>query len=239
MILILKTGSTLASISERYGDFEDWFAAKMQLAQSEYHVHPAGDYNHLPPEQHYSGIIITGSPFMVTEIKIKDSKLGNWLLHRQNTGTPVLGICFGHQLLNILNGGTVYYNPSGRIIGMEKTTLTAAGQQDSLLGALPSDFLVYKSHSQCVHTLPETAEILALSNSGIIDGIKFNENTWGLQFHPEFDSDITKRYIQENADGLIGQGLDVQELLKNVVNVNHGETILKHFDDIMKNYDKL
>jgi len=75
MILILKTGSTLDNIKASHGDFEDWIVRKMHIHPSEYHIHPTGDYNHLPPEKEYSGIIITGSPDMLTEINLQETRM--------------------------------------------------------------------------------------------------------------------------------------------------------------------
>jgi GMP synthase (glutamine-hydrolysing) len=232
MILILKTGSALANVKDAYGDFENWIARKMQLSELEYHVHLADNYESLPPEQYYSGIVITGSPMMVTDIPIQGSNLCNWLLEQQGNGTPILGICFGHQLLSVLNGGSVGYNISGIVIGSAKTQLTKAGQIDKLLGILPPEFAVYKSHWQSVSILPESAEILAFDQSGIIDAVKFNENTWGVQFHPEFDADITKKYILEKQDELHAEGIHFQELVDKVANVDYGDIILKRFKEI-------
>ena len=158
MILILKTGSTLDNIKALHGDFEDWIAEKMHMHPTEYQVHPTGDYNRLPPKKDYSGIIITGSPDMVTEINLKNTRIHGWLMERQKSGTPMLGICFGHQLLNILNGGTVAFNPGGNNTGMEKTHLTHAGRKDKLLGDLPDSFEVYKVHQQSILTPPEFAK---------------------------------------------------------------------------------
>ncbi|MCX6232236.1 MAG: glutamine amidotransferase [Bacteroidetes bacterium] len=235
MILILKTGSALASISSIYGDFEDWIIEKMQLIETEFYIHSTENYETLPPEQLYSGIVITGSPLMVNDIKLKESNLCNWLLNQQKSGTPILGICFGHQLLAVINGGSVGYNNTGTIIGSAKTHLTLEGQQDRLLGGLPPAFDVYKSHQQSIHKLPESAEILAVNNSGIIDAVRFNANSWGLQFHPEFDFEITTLYIQEKSDALSADGFDVQALLQNVVTVDYGNRILKRFKEISIN----
>ena len=146
MILILKTGHTIEHIRPDYGDFEDWIAEIMQLSKPEYVVHPVGGYQQLPPEANYSGVVITGSPLMVTDLAPEKSLLGKWILDQQKEGVPLLGICFGHHLLNVLNGGTVHYNPSGSITGCKKTYLTRAGKQDKLLGEMPADFEVYKSH---------------------------------------------------------------------------------------------
>lgn len=232
MILILKTGSTPDNIKASHGDFEDWIAEKMQMHPPEYHVHSTGDYNSLPPDQDYSGMVITGSPDMVTDINIKETSMHGWLLDRQKSGMPILGICFGHQLLNVLNGGTVEFNPSGIITGMEKTRITPAAKKDKLLGTLPDSFEVYQVHKQSVYTPPGSAEILAYNDSGIIDAIRFNEHTWGLQFHPEFNSTISKLTIQAQKDELSAEGVDVPALLGNVTHVDYGERILQQFKEL-------
>jgi GMP synthase (glutamine-hydrolysing) len=234
MILIVKTGSTLPNIGAIHGDFEEWFKEKMQLEKGEYQVYSSGSYDTFPSLQNYSGIVITGSPLMVTDMDVKGSKLGNWLLEQQRCGIPILGVCFGHQLLCVLNGGSIGYNLSGIEIGSAKTNLSQAGRSDQLLGEFPSSFEVYKSHRQSIARIPESAQILAVNDSGIIDAVKYDTNTWGVQFHPEFDADITKSYIQEKGIELIADGLNVEELLKAVVSVDFGSQLLVRFMEIVK-----
>ena len=232
MILILKTGSTLANICALYGDFEEWFKEKMQLENGDYQVHLAGNYDTLPSLQNYSGIVITGSPLMVTDLAVKGSELGNWLMDQQRSGIPILGVCFGHQLLCVLNGGTIGFNTSGIEIGSAKTNLSLLGQSDQLLGKFPSSFEVYKSHRQSIAKMPESAEILSISDSGIIDAVKYDTNTWGVQFHPEFDAEIAKLYILEKGDELISEGLDIQQLLDGVVSVDFGTSLMVRFKEL-------
>lgn len=234
MILILKTGSALENIRTAKGDFEAWISSKMQLDESGFYVHLAGDYHALPPERQFRGIVITGSPSMVADLDWKDNRLCSWLLEKQQDGVPILGICFGLQLLAVLNGGTVANNFSGTEIGSAKTHLTKSGRQDLLLGDLPPVFEVYKSHRQSVSSLPDTFEVLATNPSGLIDAVRFNPTTWGVQFHPEFDQSITRLYLREKSAELMAEGLDVQELLERVVEVDYGMRILNRFRDISK-----
>lgn len=235
MILILKTGSAPENIKANRGDFEDWIAEKMELSKSEYAVHFTGNYDELPEELNYSGIIITGSPLMVTDLKINTSNISHWLLDKQESGIPILGICFGHQLLNVINGGSVQNIKSRIIIGSKKTYLTHDGKQDALFENLPASFDVFKTHSQCISTFPESAKVLSTNNFGIIDAIKFSAKTWGVQFHPEFNSDIMRLYIEEKKDRLISDGYDVDELSKTTVNIDWGEKIFKRFKEIIYN----
>lgn len=235
MILILKAGTTYNDIRANHGDFEDWVKEKMNLKEGEYFVHPIGDYQILPPDIDYKGIVITGSHSMVTNVEPKGSKICNWLLSAQNSTIPTLGICYGHQLLSVLVDGIVEYNSTGTIIGSAKTHLTQGGQNDKLIGGLPRAFEVYKAHKQSVFKLPKSAEILATSKSGMIDAFRLNNSTWGVQFHPEFDQNITKAYIHEHSKELIDEGLDPLELSNNVENVDYGVRILKCFKQIINN----
>ena len=235
MILIIKAGTTYPNIRVSHGDFEDWVKEKMNLSEDEYLVHSIGDYQSLPPDLFYKGIIITGSHSMVTNIEPKGSKICNWLLSVQKNGIPILGICYGHQLLSVLANGFVEYNATGTIIGSANTYLTQAGQQDKLLGEFPPVFEVYKAHKQSVAILPKSTEILAISDSGMIDAFRVNANSWGVQFHPEFDGNITKSYIHQQFKELSDEGLDPLELSGNVVNVDYGVRILKRFKQIINN----
>ena len=93
----------------------------MKLNEGEYLVHSIVAYDEIPPDHHYIGIIITGSHSMVRNIEPKNSKICNWLLGVQKSGTPILGICYGHQLLSVLANGFVEYNATGTIIGSANT----------------------------------------------------------------------------------------------------------------------
>ncbi|MGP1993848.1 glutamine amidotransferase [Zobellia laminariae] len=232
MILILKTGITYKSIKTQYGDFEDWIIGKMSLKEGEYLIHKTENFQTLPPNNNYTGIVITGSHSMVTDIEPVENRMCSWLVNAHDNGIPILGICYGHQLLSFIFGGTVSYNGKGIVIGSENTLLTAEGKKDKLLGELPSIFKVYKAHKQSVSHLPKSAEILSINKSGVIDAFRFNISTWGVQFHPEFDQNITKAYINELSEELAGEGRDVLNLSDEVVDVAYGSKLLKRFKQI-------
>ena len=235
MILILKTGTTYNSIKSEYRDFEDWIITNMNLKEGEFLIHPTEDYQTVPPDNNYKGIVITGSHAMVTDIEPIENKMCNWLLNAHNNGMPLLGICYGHQLLCALVGGTVSYNSMGTVIGSEKTMLTAEGQTDKLLGEFPPDFKVYKAHKQSVSNLPKSAKILSVNETGMIDAFRLDERTWGVQFHPEFDQNITKAYINELSDELVSEGRDFLKLTNEVDDIAYGPKLLKRFRWITEN----
>jgi len=235
MILILKTGSTFESIKSKYGDFEDWIIRKMNIEAGEYYIHATEDFESTPPNFDYEGIVITGSHNMVTDISINNTAMGKWLLEAHRRRISILGICYGHQLLGAIIGGTVGYNSEGSMLGSKHTYLTAAGEKDQLLGKLPPSLEVYKAHKQSVAKLPEYVQVLASGASGLIDAFRLNDNTWGLQFHPEFDQNITRLYIDELSQDLTNEGQDCQKLYENVTHIDYGSLILNRFKQIANN----
>lgn len=235
MILILKTGSTIDSIKIRYSDFEDWIANRMELSKSEYRVHSTDNYDNIPPNINYSGIVITGSPLMVTDLNLNSLWINDWLLEKQDNGVPILGICFGHQLLTIINGGSVKNNGSGLIIGARTTNITIKAKEDELFGSLPASFKTFKTHNQSVQKLPPSAELLSTDNSGVVDAIRFSARSWGLQFHPEFNSDIMNLYIENKKDILIDKGFDINSLIHDTSIIDYGVQLLKRFKEITNN----
>ena len=93
-LLIVQTGTT-----QLHGDYPAWFARALGR---ELPVLRAHDGERLGPGMERvrpRGIIVTGSPLSVTEQAPWMLQLGDDLLRVAARGTPVLGVCFGHQLL--------------------------------------------------------------------------------------------------------------------------------------------
>ena len=126
------------------------------------------------------GIIISGGPDSVNEpdaINIDPEIL--------NTGCPVLGICYGMQLITKLTGGQV---SSGNAPEYGVTQITKQNNSDSLLFSkdIPDTFKALMSHGDNVSRLPEGFIITSKTSSGVIASIEnAGKKFFGLQFHPE------------------------------------------------------
>jgi len=132
-----------------------------------------------------SSIIITGSPSMVTSFEPWSISTSKWIKNIAKKNIPILGICYGHQLLAQTFGGTVDFHELGEEKGEVEIELTEAGKKDPLLGVLPAHFLAYASHSQTVTKLPENAIVLAKNNFEPFHAVAYGPKIWGVQFHPE------------------------------------------------------
>jgi len=230
-IALIKTGTTIEQIKPRHGDFEDWFAEGMgirDLLQIDVFRHEP-----LPVAERLSGIVITGSPAMVSDREDWSEQTAKWLAGVVPTGLPVLGVCYGHQLLAHALGGRVAANPNGRQIGTVMSQLVDNNlEKDPLLGHLPATFAAQTSHSESVLELPDGAKKLAVSPLDQNFAVRFAENAWGVQFHPEFSVAVTADYIRCRAGALRKERLDPEALLQKTTDTREAKTVLRQFVEL-------
>ena len=232
--VILQTGSTLPAVRARRGDVPGWFVEKSGLDAGAFHVvdAPAGDA--LPPPEDVGAVIVTGSAAMVTDRAAWSEAAGRWLAERVQEGTPVLGVCYGHQLLADAMGGVVGDNPNGREIGTIRVALGTAAADDPLFAGLPNELTVQATHSQSVLALPPGAVRLAANDKDGNQAYRLGERAWGVQFHPEYDADIVRGYIEGRRQQLVAEGMDPDALLRAAADTDHGTRILRRFLDLAR-----
>lgn len=109
-------------------------------------------------------------------------------------GRPVLGVCLGHQLAAVALGGRVTRNPHGSARALLPFGATAEGRSDALTSALAPGAPVLHWNDDIVAELPSTAVPLAHAPDGTVQAARFGTSAWGVQFHPEVDADIVRRW---------------------------------------------
>src|SRR5690606_41466359 len=105
--------------------------------------------------------IISGSAAMVTQRLDWSERTAAWMRDAAHDGFPLLGICYGHQLLAHALGGQAGENPEGRCMGTIEVGLHAASAQAPLFAGLPPQFAAHATHMQVARRLPEEAVALA------------------------------------------------------------------------------
>ena len=126
------------------------------------------------------GIILSGGPLNVYQINKYsfDKKI-------IQKGVPVLGICFGHQIISKLNGGKVKQSKH-REFGLANITKKNNSLLIKNLFKKKKSIKVWMSHADQVSKLPKNFKVIASSQNSkfaVVEN-KF-KNYYGVQFHPE------------------------------------------------------
>jgi len=197
-IIIVNVGSAPEAQFDKFGDFEVWaknaitekkLTSDKQTLDIMFHD---GILNPLPSLDTIAGVIIMGSLSMATEKTGWMLRLSTEISQLVHNQIPLLGICFGHQLIAQAMGGEVGFHPKGLEIGTVDIHKLSAAEDDPIFAHLPAHFSAHAVHFQSVLTLPKTATLLASNDFEPHHAFRIGKCTWGVQFHPEFTADIMR-----------------------------------------------
>lgn len=191
-VLLLKPGVT--SSKALLGDYEVWFrhacAGLAELHPVELH---AGER---PPSwRDFDAVLMSGSPLSVTAPVEWMARAADSMLEAAQR-VPVLGVCFGHQLLAWRLGAQVVPNPLGRELGTQPVRLTPAGRADPLFHGLPETVEVQETHEDAVEAPPPGAQVLAENDACPVQAFAWGPRLHGVQFHPEMNAASIRHAIR-------------------------------------------
>ena len=232
-LLVVKTGSTVPEVRERRGDFEAWIERGLALGEAPLEVVSVFEGDALPDADSLGGVVITGSSAMVSERESWSERTAGWLASVVDACVPTLGICYGHQLLAHGLGGEVGRNPNGREIGTIEVDLRAAAG-DELLGELAGLQLFQATHVESVLELPPGAERLGSNAMDPNHAFRIGPSTWGVQFHPEFDADVMRGYLEARREVLAEESLDADALIAATRETPAGDALLARFGALVE-----
>lgn len=154
-------------------------------------IHP---FNHFPEDlSMFKGVILSGSPFSVRD---ENSPVPN--LENIRNVKPLLGVCYGAQFLAQNNGGNV--EPS-KTREYGRANLSFIDESSELMKNMSNGSQVWMSHGDTIKELPSNFKIISSTNDVDVAGFKVeNEQTYGIQFHPEVyhseeGKELLKNYV--------------------------------------------
>jgi GMP synthase (glutamine-hydrolysing) len=233
-LLVIKTGTALPALVSRRKDFETWICTGLGIRVDETQLVNVYLDEPLPPVREVAGAVITGSSSMVTDRAPWSERTAEWLREAVQVELPVLGICFGHQLLAHALGGVVDYNPLGRHIGTVDVALCDEARGDALFGAFRESLHLPVSHRQAVVKLPQGAVLLASAALDPNHAFRVGQCAWGVQCHPEFDANIVRGYIEARRDDMLRERIDASSLWDSAIDSADGTILLRRFADVVR-----
>ncbi len=137
----------------------------------------------------FDGVIISGSQSSVyDDHRSWIQTLSRWVEGAIADGLPILGVCWGHQLLAQILGGTV--KGGSYELGYVQVEQE---QEDPIWTNIPNPFTVFATHSDHVVAMPSDATLLASNETGV-QAFR-HDHVYTVQFHPEYDLQTAKAMI--------------------------------------------
>jgi GMP synthase (glutamine-hydrolysing) len=147
--------------------------------------------------EEFSGVIVGGGPGCVSdapdrkspvEARIESAVLG--LMPEICTrDLPFLGCCYGIGILAHFLGAPITKDKFSEPVGATTCEMTPDGGDDPLLAGLPRSFRAFVGHKEAVQALPKGITHLLSSPVCPYQMIRYKQNVYATQFHPEADSD--------------------------------------------------
>ncbi|NRB30841.1 MAG: glutamine amidotransferase [Rhizobiaceae bacterium] len=151
----------------------------------------------------HAGVIVGGGPGCVSdpaatkpalEQRIEDEIFALMPQITEND-MPYLGCCYGIGILAHHLKGNVSKQQYGEEVGAVECTMTDAGSTDPLLKGLPDTFMAFVGHKEAVQELPPGCSHLLASAPCPFQMIRYKDNVYATQFHPEADGAVFEARI--------------------------------------------
>jgi GMP synthase (glutamine-hydrolysing) len=138
----------------------------------------------------FDGVAVSGSPDMLSNLDVQE-KYDREVEAIRDAHVPILGVCFGHQLLAMAFGSRIVKDAKP-VLGFVKTEVMV---DSPLFAGLPRDVMLLESRHEIVESLPSEFELLARSETSRVAAMKHTKRPlFGVQSHPE-------RYTTTNPGG--------------------------------------
>jgi GMP synthase (glutamine-hydrolysing) len=192
---ILQTGHSPDNMKDSLGDYGEMFTKLLGGHDFDFRIWSVVDGDFPDSAVDAEGWLITGSKFGAYEDHDWIPPLEDLIRAIRETGRPLVGICFGHQIIAQALGGRVEKFAGGWSVG--RTDYTVNGQSMALNAW----------HQDQVTALPEGAQVVGSSDFCANAALLYDDQIWTIQPHPEFGSDFIDGLIRTRGKGVVPDAL--------------------------------
>ncbi|SMX43263.1 type 1 glutamine amidotransferase [Maliponia aquimaris] len=189
---ILQTGIVVPELAETYGQYPDIFMDRLAKAGFEFQTWSVVNGDFPPGPEAADGWLITGSRHGVYEDHAWIPPLEELIRQIVAQGRPLVGICFGHQVIARALGGTAVKFPGGWSVGPQTYDFVGRG---------PKTVMAW--HQDQVTEPPEGAVTLASSDFCKHAALLYPGRAYTIQPHPEFDVAFTRGLLEKRGPGVV------------------------------------
>jgi len=129
------------------------------------------------------------------------------------TDFPLLGVCYGHQIVAEVLGVKVVHDKEQTKVGTFAVTLTDEGKGDILFSDMPETFMAQYGHKDSASALPPSAVLLAKSTQCFASAFRYGTHVYTTQFHPESTAEGMASKLSQSP-GYLPEGVQVESIVK-------------------------
>lgn len=180
---ILQTGYIPDELAQAHGDYPSMYQEMLSGHGFEWAVYPVVDNNFPESVDECDGWLVTGSRHGAYEAHDWIPPLEDFIRSAYSNDVPIVGICFGHQVIAQALGGSVEKFNGG----------WGAGKQVYQMNG--SNIAIQAMHQDQVIEKPQDAEVIASSEFCKYAGFAYKNKALSYQPHPEFTTEFTRDLI--------------------------------------------
>ena len=218
---ILQTGHSPDELTDKFGEYDEMFRTLLDGNGFEYETFSVVDQKFPQSVNDADGWIITGSRHGAYEDHPWIPPLEDLIRDIQKSGKPLIGVCFGHQIIAQALGGTVEKFKGGWAVG--RTEYDFDGHKVSLNAW----------HQDQVVELPDGAQVLGTNDFCKNAMLSYGETIWTVQAHPEFSNGFVEGLMQTRGKDVVPDDL-MQDAANRQDASNSNPEIARYMADFLK-----
>lgn len=187
---ILMCGHTIPDVVDKHGDYDGMFAQLLSGYDLTFQAYDVENMDFPSGAGDADGWLISGSKHGVYEDHPFIAPLEDLIREAHDQKIPMVGICFGHQIIAQALGGQVEKFSGGWAVGRQEYAFDT-------LGAMHLNAW----HQDQVITPPQGASTAASNDFCAHAALTYGDHIFTIQPHPEFSGDLIRDYVHLRRDG--------------------------------------